>query len=559
MKNLSLNTFFLKAIHVFDPLFLKQGVDLNRMYTIVRTKLMMDKRRVYMNWKRRSQQNEESNQLTRVLLFYTAIGGLMSLLFFSISSLVLGLVLFNGFIIFMLSMTLITDFSSVLLDTADNQIIMSLPVNSKTVFMARLIHILIYILQFLLALSIIPVIVVFFKDGVLTGIATILTTLLTCLLSVFFTWLLYLLILRFSNEEKVKEIVTYFQIVMAVIFMGSYQILPRIADYGIFNNFHVHSYMYFIPPVWMASAVDAVNRMHFSSSDTLMAASAILIPVLLFWILIKYLAPSFSKRLSAMNIDSSAAGSKETFSVDKKDLSYRIANVCCRTTIEKSAFKMVWKISGRDKTFRLQFYPTIGYMLIFVFIIVFKKGVTFNNLIGSLRDSKKFLIFVYMPFLLSSASMMISSYYDNFQASWIYHSAPVNKPGQLLTGSIKSLFVKYSLPLFLILFILSLEIWGAKIINDFVLGAAINFLCLLIISIFSSHYLPFSQQQSTQQKSGRLLIMILQGIVVGALVGLHYVIIGNTLLIYLVTIVAVIASWLCLKKLQNLSWNKISV
>ncbi|MDQ2718393.1 MAG: hypothetical protein M3Z26_01340 [Bacteroidota bacterium] len=164
-----------------------------------------------------------------------------------------------------------------------------------------------------------------------------------------------------------------------------------------------------------------------------------------------------------------------------------------------------------------------------------------------------------MPFLLSSGSMMISSYYDNFQASWIYHSAPVINPGQLLTGSIKSLFVKYSIPTFLILFILSFEIWGVKIINDFVLGAAINFLCLLIISIFSSHYLPFSQQQSTQQKSGRFLILMLQAIVVGALVGLHYFIIGNILLIYLATVIAVIAAWLCLKKLQNISWDQISV
>ncbi len=344
------------------------------MYTIVQTKLMMDKRRVYMNWKRRSQQDEESNQLTRILLFYTLIGGAMSMALISTSSFILALVLYNGFIIFMLSMTLITDFSSVLLDTADNQIILPLPVNSKTIFMARLIHILIYIFQFLLALSIISIIAVFIKYGLLTGAAMIVTTLLTCLLSVFFTWLLYLLILRFSNEEKVKEIVTYFQIVMAIIFMGGYQILPRIVDYGVFNNFHVHGYMYFIPPVWMASAVDAVNRMHFSSTDLIMTASAILIPAILFWILIKYLAPSFSKRLSAMNVDSSASGSKDALSAEKKDLSYRLSNFCCRTTIEKSAFKMVWKISGRDKTFRLQFYPTIGYMLILIFIIIFKKG-----------------------------------------------------------------------------------------------------------------------------------------------------------------------------------------
>lgn len=529
------------------------------MYTIVETKLTMDKRRVYMNWSRRSKQNEESNQLNRTLIFYTAIGGLISLSFLSISSFLLVMILFHGFVIFMLSMTLITDFSSVLLDTADNQIIMPLPVNSRTVFMARTVHILIYILQFLLSLSIIPVIVVFFKEGILTGAALIVTTLLTGLLAVFFTWLLYLLILRFSNEEKVKEIVTYFQVLMAIIFMGGYQLMPRLADSGIFNNFHLEIYMYFIPPVWMSATVDAVNKMHFSSSDIIMAALAFIVPAVLFWALVKYLAPSFSKRLSAINTDSSAIIDRNSLMKPKRNISNQLSNVFCKTTLEKSAFKIVWKISGRDKTFRLQFYPAMGYIVIFILVFIFKKGITFENIFSSLKSSKKFLLFIYMPFLLCSSSMLLSSYYDNFQAAWVYHSAPINKPGQLVTGSLKSLFIKYFMPVFLILFIFCFGIWGYKIIDDFILGIAINFLSLLIIAVFSAHYLPWSQQPSTQQKSGKFLTLILQSIIVGALVLLHYFIIGNALLIYLVTAIAMIASWFCLERLQNLSWTKISV
>ena len=62
-------------------------------------------------------------------------------------------IIVHTYIIFMMAMTLVTDFATVLLDTTDNQVILPRPVSSKTLFMARLVHILLYLLQFTIALS----------------------------------------------------------------------------------------------------------------------------------------------------------------------------------------------------------------------------------------------------------------------------------------------------------------------------------------------------------------------------------------------------------------------
>jgi hypothetical protein len=93
-----------------------------------------------------------------------------------------------------------------------------------------MVHVSIYLFQFGVAISLIPVIATFVKFGVLAGLGSIITSFSTVLFSVFFTYLLYLLILRFSNEKKLREIVTYFQILMTILFMAGYQIIPRLID-----------------------------------------------------------------------------------------------------------------------------------------------------------------------------------------------------------------------------------------------------------------------------------------------------------------------------------------
>jgi hypothetical protein len=239
------------VIYFSRGLLRRQGIDMESLHAIVQTKLMMDKRRVYMQWKPR-QQNENRNHLIMVMLVYGLFGVFIGAAIYTIPSFVLGMIIAHTYFIFMMAMTLVSDFSTVLLDTTDNQVILPRPVSSQTLFMARLLHILIYLLQFTISLALVPVVFTAFKYGLLTAIAMCFTALLSVLLAVFFTYLLYLLILRFSNEQKLRDIVTYFQIAVTVIFTVGLQILPRMIHLLNFN-FALHWYSYLLPPVWRSS------------------------------------------------------------------------------------------------------------------------------------------------------------------------------------------------------------------------------------------------------------------------------------------------------------------
>ena len=157
-----------------------------------------------------------------------------------------------------------------------------------------------------------------------------------------------------------------------------------------------------------------------------------------------------------------------------------------------------------------------------------------------------------------SGSRVFMTFHENFQASWIYQSTPVSKPGQIITGGVKALQIKFFLPVYLILFGFALYVWGNAITNDFILGLFNNILILLVTANFSAHYLPFSRQPNPKQQSGRFAQVMLNLLFITILVGLHYVVLQFNWLIYLLIPVSAAGCYFLFRRLQHITWLKIS-
>lgn len=548
----------LRFILFCSKILVKQGVDFERLKIIAETKVLMDRRRVYMNWKQ-GQQKENSNPLLITLIIYTFLGLFIGSIVFAFKSLILSMIFIHAYVLFMMCMTMITDFSSVLLDTTDNQIILPKPVNSKTLFAARLVHILVYLLQFTIAMAAFPIIFIFIKWGILTGSGSIITVVLTVAFAVFITYLLYALILKFCNEQSVKDIVGYFQIFMTIFFAVGFQIIPRLINFNQLEvSFHLHTYSYFFPPVWMAMSLDAIHHFNFNSLHLLMILCSVAIPAITFWLMIKYLAPSFSKKLAALNNDVENKKHISLITKQPKSLSEKISSLICTKKTESSSFEMAWKITGRDKNFKLQFYPSLAYILVFIFVFVFKSGQNVAAVWQNLPETKMFLFFIYLPMFSLTGSFYLITTHENFQASWIYQSTPIAKPGYLISGTLKVILTKFFILIYLLMFCLSFYVWGSTIINDFVLGFFNNIFLLLLIVNLQDHYLPFSRQLNTKQQSGKFVQAMLQILLIAAIVGLHYLMITIPWLTYCLLPVSIFGCYYLLKRIQNLNWLKIS-
>ena len=552
---------FLWLISLFRPLINVRGIDFDRMMVIVETKLKMDQRRVYMNW-RQGKRKENSNHLLMALIFYGFLGLVMGSMIYLIDNFLTIMIFTHAYILFMMAMILITDFSSVLLDTTDNQVIMPRPVSSKTLFMARLIHILLYLLQFTLAIAAGSWLFTFIKYGLLTGLVLIITTLLAVLLAVFLTYFLYLAILHFSNEQRVREIITYFQIFMMVFFTLGLQVFPRLLDViDIKQAVDLKGYMYVLPPVWMAISVDAFRLMNFDSLHILMILLSCLVPLTGFWILFKYLAPGFANRLIALQGTSNKVKSKDDniVKIERGSLSDRISSIACNTPVEKGAFGFTWKITGRDRNFRMQFYPGLAYILVIFFIFVIRGKDSVAENWRQLPETNNYLWLIYLSILSVASSLTLVTFNESFAASWIYHSTPVKQPGEIVLGMVKSLFIKFFIPIYILLFLIAFYIWGIMVIDDFLFGFFSNMFCFLVLAILSDHYLPFSRQPDTKQQAGRFFVIFIQILLVGALVGLHYLLISRTLLLYAVIPFLILGIVILLRTIRALPWSKIAI
>ncbi|MEQ1554597.1 MAG: hypothetical protein ABL929_10480, partial [Ferruginibacter sp.] len=433
-----MDKFILKFVLFIVKFFLKKDVDFEKLKIITQTKLLLDRRRVRVAMKQKTEK-EPKNQILVTLVVYAIMGLMIGFAILFFKSIIISMTLFHTYILFMMAMTLITDFSSVLLDTTDNQIILPRPVNSKTFFVARLVHILVYLLQFTIALSLFPIIFTFAIFGFLVGIASIATVLLTVMFAVFITYLLYILILKVSSEEKVKNIISWFQIAMTIIFAAGFQIVPRLINVDKYLNatMPIHWYTYLLPPFWMAHTLQAIQELKADIPHIIMIVCALVLPIFTFWIMIKFLAPSFSKKIAALG--NNIADDKIIKTKNSIVLEEKLSPILCTNKAEQAGFELTWKMTSRDKSFKIQFYPSLAYLVVFAFVFVFKNGKDFANTWNNLGASSNFLWFVYLPMFTISAAISLIAFNENFAASWIYLSKPIYKPGSLISGALKTL------------------------------------------------------------------------------------------------------------------------
>ncbi|MCG7858963.1 hypothetical protein MD537_18445, partial [Flavihumibacter sediminis] len=158
---------------------------------------------------------------------------------------------------FLLSATLISDFTSVLIDPRDTQILLPKPVNDRTFLLARILHIMVHLFRVIVPM-LLPAIVYLAIDYNLAVVTRFLiSAALASLMAIFFINALYLLIIRVTTPERFKSIIAWFQIGFMILIYGAYQVMPRATAMENLQQFTVSDYNYvrFLPPYWFAASV----------------------------------------------------------------------------------------------------------------------------------------------------------------------------------------------------------------------------------------------------------------------------------------------------------------
>lgn len=530
------------------------GVDFDQLCAILKIKLQMDNRRSLSL----SQKGKDSkNQLWLQSFLYAVMGGLMAATLLRIDNSLVTYTIFFAFIMVMIAMLMISEFTNVLMDTRDNNILMPRPINSRTLVMAKIMHIAFYMLHMSLSLSFFCIILTLLNHGIVATLLLLFLIILSALFTLFLTNVFYLGLMNVVNGQKLKDIVVYFQVAMAILFMGGYQLMPRMMDIYDVNNISmsIEWYSYLIPPVWMSGSINAYIGNIYDITSLIFFLFALFVPVISLFVVIKFLAPKFNTALAQLDI---ASDKKTKVQVEKKEKSKfidRLSTFFSKSQEEATAFKMVWLMSGRERKFKQTVYPSFGYILIFSLVFTFKSNDAFS--LEALAASQQYLWFIYTPILLTFTVTQNLCYSDHAKSSWFYRSLPLSVPGTILRGSFKSVMVKYYLPTFLIISSICLFIWDLTILDDLIYGALCIILITSLIQSWQRPQLPFTAERDTQDIGGNFvkgLLLMISAVVVG---GVHY---GLSFLPYSILIAIPIMTllvYLNLRSFRKISWKKV--
>lgn len=535
------------------------GADYQQLRAIVRVKLTMDNRRSMVTLGRYGQQAAESNNsFTRILGIYALFGGLISfgmLGFAQPETLFLPLTLQFSYIMALCAMTLISDFSSVILDSSDNQIILPRPVSSRTLWLARVIHITSYLFAIALSLSVVAVLVIAYRFGALAGLLFLALSLLSAVLMVFLTNVIYLLLMRFISEEKLREVINYVQIVMAVLFYGGYQLLPRLMTQDFIGQvFEYKPWHYLVPPMWMAGATELVIRPIVDTTHLVFLSLALVMPFAGLWFMNRFLTAGFAQKLSGIDQESRPVPiADSTVTPNLSGISWvdRLASWLTTNALERAAFTFTWRVTGRDRKFKLKTYPQLGFGLAYVIAMSFQ-----NRSLGT--GSFFYLFALYFAGIYVMVAQYQLGVSDNYRASWIYGSAPIRDPGDVLSGSLKALIVKLLTPFYAVLAAYILFRYGIDKISDVLLAYSNSLIMLMGAALLSTRHMPFSIAQDAlkQNNTARgLMISLVLGVVGFSHYGLTHLPYG----VWAALPVSIIIFWILFRQYRQTSWAQIEM
>ncbi len=545
-------SFILSLFRPFRTVIERTGADYYQFITILKLRLTIDGRK--------SRKSHTSSNMGLVLqsVVQLFIGFIIAISFIMIRSEFTFYYLMHSIIMVMMSMMIISEFTTILFDTSENSIIIPLPVKGNTLSLARNVHILLYLLLIAFSLSIPALIIGVFKFGIISGVVFLFSIILNVTFTLFIANILYLVLMQMASGERLKNIMMYIQICIAILFMGAYQFGTILIDKTHIADLTLPIYWYthFIPPAIFAGLVETFSISVFDFQHLLFVVESLLIPICSLWITTRFLTPVFNQKLLYLS-GGSELNVKKT--VKTTSYYYRLMEfLFTRNKEERAAFKLVWYMSGNERLFKQSFFPSLAYIVILIVVQFTRSGTSVEQLIGSSKYFIALYSFLLISFTLTSTIVLG----DNHNVGWLFKVLPVETPAEYFKGFIKSAFVRFFNPFYFVISIVIVVLWGVAVIPDIIIAWLTIYLCTLLLFYIQSPQFPFSHPKATNQGGAnfaKIFGLILLSVMLGFI---HYLlnkwdIYGRLSLVIFYTIGIVIVNRVIVYKL--LRWDRIEI
>ena len=546
MKMKNSEPFALKLVDKCVKPFLSKDLNYSQIREMLRLKLIMDSRRVPPTFQNNKKKSEKEPKRSMILtcLIYLFLGFMIAPT--QILSNVFGANSIGfAMLIFMLFSVYISEYSAVLLDTTEKSFYGALPIGRSEISTAKNIHIAYYIGAIAAAMMLPSIVVGFFFRGILYGFVFTLVSIVIVVVCLHLAGVIYYLLLKVFSGEKLKDILSGFQVFMAIAVILSYQIVPKIINMADFSdNELVFSLFYFIlPPTWFA----AIIAILFGTIKVwyLYVLAGITVPavILLEVLYKKKVMPEFEGEL-----DKLTETAKENKSLSP--FSKFMCKLLSKDEQENAFMKLVLIQISRNRDMKLKLYPQLANVFILPIIMVLPQITREKGLAGfieNLREGRWGLALLYFTGLTSAYIYAIIGQSENAESIMFYQILPIENLSKCIRAGVKVVLFRYLTPIFVALSAILLGVYGFGVIPDLII-AYLSFIFVTGSMIrMGSWVLPFSHEADLANAGIGVLMFFLSFFMLAVFGGTQIMLL-NTLGLQLIGIVVMTLANLVLWK-----------
>lgn len=486
--------FSLKVLDLFKPLFNGLKVNYEKLRAILKAKLIMENRRTsaFSNSFSSQESNskisqffQNSNFFKRGYILFLIYGLILAGLCYGAEDIKLRYTALFAVGMFLFFAGIIVDFTEVLIDTRDRDILLYKPVGEKEINLARLISLIIYVVKLALIMFGPALLVTLIKRPQEVPILLVEVVMLSVSL-VMFEYIFYYVLFKIFKNLNIKSIITTVQVLIFVVLMIGFQIFGHIVDKEMaIKIFSSEAFKYLFIPMWFTGPFELL----YGNFETI----NIIYTVLLIVFFIGFIAIN-----TAISKDFEEILSKKNKVIINKKSSFlqRLTNkFFAKNDMERAGVNMVFWMKGSDEKLKFQLgsisLMIIVYPLIFYFAI-FKKTQSPEAKMTLAEMSRYITLINYMSAMMSLSIWQILNYATHYKASIIHLITGNLKLNKFRDGVIKgALFAFVFVPVVLNAVIMSFLIRGAWLI-DFINPIIFIMLSNIIGAKLILKKLPFS-------------------------------------------------------------------
>jgi len=557
-----ISRLFYTMVMLPAKLYRQWGIDTAQLALILGAKLTMDDRRpntfqqTRINRKKEGVNNAMIGTMVMALLM-----GLINLIAFAFGKddITHFSFLFLAFM-FLLASVLITDFTAVLIDVRDNMILLPRPINDRTILMAKLLHIIVHLCRVILPMSLPVLIYVGMNYSGWAVLTLFVLVLLASLFAIFLVNAVYLFVLKLMSPEKFKSFIAWFQVGFVIFLYGGYQIFLRLTNRSDFQEFSIaeNKAVRLFPPYWFARAWDALNGGGLGEGWPWLLI-CLVTSLGSIWVVVRFLAPAFNRKLSMIHgSGEQQANTASTRAAGGRGLAEFLAGNFTKDPVSRAGFLFTWRWTNRNRGFRMRVYPTIGYVVVWIILMVVNRSGEVNGSIANAASAPyAILMLIYLSSFITISAMQHVAATDEYKAAWIFYTYPVEKPGSVIRGSFISLLSKFYLPIGLLLLVGGLLWKGPAIIPNMIFGLSNQLAICCCILLINKKSLPASRPLEMKDRGGSFLKSMLMLMITGTIGVVHFMVYKFTAVIILLALLSLLANWLLLKRIGEIGWREI--